>query len=355
MLAGRDLSRRLQEVVPESCHSPESGAAPSMRACFPGSTQRRPAQTGDCSSTGGHGTPRRHRRRPDRPLVRPTSEPARIEAFERACRSWSSGGKQLRRDSGGTAGQYVRPRPGSRDRGALPCPGGALDCCQTGAIIQPSRVIGWRRAPGAPATDRVWRRETLSDQKSRHDRAAPAHANLRMIYAAAGGYGDPQARDADALRARVRDGLASADARGDTNTERKFDVNWRFHQHRPVEWVAPSRIRAGTSFDAPQRSASITASCSPRRTDHERGDVTAIVLAAEGDEEPPGGEPAQRGDGPRWLTNTVIERPARPSACPHPEAFATSSKSDARRAKTSYDSVPRSARRRWCAAHRRAM
>ena len=205
LLAGA-IYRALAGVVPDRVIA-ESGAAPSMRALFSGLDRNGDRFSQVLFATGGMGAS------PHRDGLPTTSFPTNvgagsIEAFESVSPLvvWR---KQLRPDSGG-AGRF-RGGLGQEAEIEVRSPAPVRLSLLSDRRDHPALgVLGG--APGAPALIE-FADGTRPHPKSRT--TVPPGTRLRMIYAGGGGYGDPKARDPDALARDVRDGYVTPDAARD--------------------------------------------------------------------------------------------------------------------------------------------
>ena len=195
LLAGA-IYQALAEVVPDRVIA-ESGAAPSMRALFSGLDRNGDRFSQVLFATGGMGAS------PHRDGLPTTSFPTNvgagsIEAFESVSPLvvWR---KQLRPDSGG-AGRF-RGGLGQEAEIEVRSPGPVRLSLLSDRRDHPALgVLGGE--PGAPALIEFGD-GTRPHPKSRTT-IAPG-TRLRMIYAGGGGYGDPKARDPDAVARDLRD------------------------------------------------------------------------------------------------------------------------------------------------------
>jgi N-methylhydantoinase B len=202
LLAGV-IYRALADVLPDRIIA-ESGAAPSMRALFSGLDRNGDRFSQVLFATGGMGAS------PHRDGLPTTSFPTNvgagsIEAFESVAPLvvWK---KQLTTDSGG---------PG-RFRGGL---GQEAEIELRAPVPVRLSLLSDRRdhpalgvlggESGAPALIEFGD-GTRPHPKSRTT-IAPG-TRLHMVYAGGGGFGDPKARDPEAVKRDVRDGYVSADA-----------------------------------------------------------------------------------------------------------------------------------------------
>jgi N-methylhydantoinase B len=195
LLAGV-IYKALADVIPDRIIA-ESGAAPSMRALFSGLDRNGDRFSQVLFATGGMGAS------PHRDGLPTTSFPTNvgagsIEAFESVSPLvvWR---KQLRPDSGG-AGRF-RGGLGQEAEIEVRSPSPLRLSLLSDRRDHPALgVLGGE--PGAPALIEFGD-GTLPHPKSRTT-IAPG-TRLRMIYAGGGGYGDPKARDPDAVASDLRD------------------------------------------------------------------------------------------------------------------------------------------------------
>src|SRR5262249_51592954 len=242
LLAGV-IYRALADVLPDRIIA-ESGAAPSMRALFSGLDRNGDRFSQVLFATGGMGAS------PHRDGLPTTSFPTNvgagsIEAFESVAPLvvWK---KQLTADSGGP-GRFR----GGRGTEAETEP-------RAPAPVRLSLISDRRDHPalgvlgggnGAPALIEFGD-GTRPHPKSRTT-IAPG-TRLRMVYAGGGGFGDPKARDPEAVRRDVRDGYVTAAAArkyygvegGDDRADCPRRRRRRRHFYRPGAARSAAQYRA---------------------------------------------------------------------------------------------------------------